>query len=80
MREAVDTDAVPSGEYDAVIDFDAIVRDPSFPTRLLPLYDSGDHLHPNDLRLQDNGRCSRSGPIQERQGQPAIQRWRSWSW
>jgi len=24
------------------------MRDPSHPTRLLPAYDSGDHLHPND--------------------------------
>jgi lysophospholipase L1-like esterase len=33
---------------DGVIDFDAAVRDPSDPTRLLPLYDSGDHIHPSD--------------------------------
>jgi lysophospholipase L1-like esterase len=32
---------------DAVIDFDRVLRDPSRPTRLLPMYDSGDHLHPN---------------------------------
>jgi lysophospholipase L1-like esterase len=32
---------------DAVIDFDAAVRDPAAPDRLLPAYDSGDHLHPN---------------------------------
>jgi lysophospholipase L1-like esterase len=31
-----------------VIDFDAVTRDPSFPSRLLPLYDSGDHLHPSN--------------------------------
>lgn len=37
-----------SGEFDAVIDFDEVVRDPSHPTRLLPAYDSGDHLHVND--------------------------------
>ncbi len=34
--------------YDGVIDFDAVMRDPSHPTKLLPQYDSGDHLHPND--------------------------------
>lgn len=32
--------------YDAVIDFDAITRDPAQPTKFLPAYDSGDHLHP----------------------------------
>jgi lysophospholipase L1-like esterase len=37
-----------SKAYDAVIDFDRVVRDPAQPTRLLPAYDSGDHLHPND--------------------------------
>jgi lysophospholipase L1-like esterase len=37
-----------SGASDGVIDFDKIMRDLSHPTRLLPLYDSGDHLHPND--------------------------------
>ena len=30
------------------LDFDAVVRDPSQPTRIRPDYDSGDHLHPND--------------------------------
>jgi hypothetical protein len=34
--------------FDAVIDFDRAIRDPSHPTRMLPAYDSGDHLHPND--------------------------------
>jgi len=33
--------------FDAVIDFDAITRDPEHPERLLPAYDSGDHLHPS---------------------------------
>lgn len=37
-----------SKAYDAVIDFDAVTRDPSHPTRLIPALDSGDHLHPND--------------------------------
>ena len=49
MRQAVNAWIRTGGEYDAVIDFDEVVRDPTVPTRLLPLYDSGDHLHPNDL-------------------------------
>ncbi|MEV0900147.1 SGNH/GDSL hydrolase family protein [Actinoplanes sp. NPDC049802] len=36
------------GEYDAVIDFDAVMRDPRNPRRLNPRYDCGDGLHPND--------------------------------
>ena len=43
--------------YDAVIDFDAILRDPSADGRLLPLYDSGDHLHPNDAGYEAMGRA-----------------------
>ena len=36
------------GEYDGVIDFDAAVRDPAAPTKLLADYASSDLLHPND--------------------------------
>jgi len=35
-------------EIDGVADFDAAIRDPNHPARLLAAYDSGDHLHPND--------------------------------
>lgn len=38
--------------FDGIIDFDSVLRDPSNPEKLLPAYDSGDHLHPNDLGLQ----------------------------
>nr|WP_229924986.1 GDSL-type esterase/lipase family protein [Streptomyces sulfonofaciens] len=36
------------GGFDAVLDFDRVLRDPAHPARLLPAYDSGDHLHPGD--------------------------------
>ena len=36
------------GAYDGVIDFDAAVRDPNTPSKLLAEYDSSDHLHPSD--------------------------------
>jgi lysophospholipase L1-like esterase len=35
-------------EYDAIVDFDAVIRDPENPTKMLPRFDSGDHLHPSD--------------------------------
>jgi lysophospholipase L1-like esterase len=35
------------GHFDAAIDFDKITRDPEHPDRLLPAFDSGDHLHPS---------------------------------
>jgi len=41
-----------SGEFDAVADIEAALRDPQDPARILPLYDSGDHLHPNDAGYQ----------------------------
>ena len=48
VRQAVNRWIRESGEFDAVIDFDAVTRDPTHPARLLPAYDSGDHLHPGD--------------------------------
>ncbi|MFK0286019.1 SGNH/GDSL hydrolase family protein [Streptomyces sp. NPDC090499] len=41
-----------SGEFDAVADFDRILRSPYDQARLLPFLDSGDHLHPNDKGMQ----------------------------
>ena len=44
-----------SREFDAVLDFDALLRDPAAPQRLLPSLDSGDHLHPNNAGYQAMG-------------------------
>lgn len=46
-RQAINRWIRAAGDFDAVIDFDQITRDPSHPDRLLPTYDSGDHLHPS---------------------------------
>ena len=48
VRQAVNAWIRSGGAYDAVIDFDAVTRDPDAPTRLLPAYDAGDGLHPSD--------------------------------
>ena len=48
VRQAVNRWIRSSGAFDAVVDFDQVLRDPTHPARLLPGYDSGDHLHPND--------------------------------
>lgn len=48
VREKINDWILNSKEFDGVVDFDAAVRDPSHPTRILPAYDSGDHIHPND--------------------------------
>ncbi|MDE3720148.1 SGNH/GDSL hydrolase family protein [Nocardiopsis sp. N85] len=41
-----------SSPFDGVWDFDAVLRDPEDPARLLPAYDSGDHIHPGDAGLR----------------------------
>lgn len=43
-------------ELDAVIDFDAALRQPEHPERLAPPYDSGDHLHPSSAGYAEMGR------------------------
>ncbi len=45
------------GHFDAVIDFDRVLRAPSQPDRLLPAYDCGDHLHPSPAGYGALGRA-----------------------
>ena len=52
IREAVNEWIRTSGEFDAVVDFDQATRDPADPQMFRPAYDSGDHLHPNDVGYQ----------------------------
>ncbi len=46
-RQSVNQWIRTPGHFDAVLDFDAAVRDPAHPDQLLPAFDSGDHLHPS---------------------------------
>ena len=55
VRQKVNEWIRSSKEFDGVIDFDQIVRDPSHPTRVNPAFDSGDHLHPNDAGCAAEG-------------------------
>jgi lysophospholipase L1-like esterase len=48
IRQAVNRWIRTGNAYDAVIDFDAVVRDASRPGRLRAEFDPGDHVHPND--------------------------------
>ncbi|MFJ9584218.1 SGNH/GDSL hydrolase family protein [Streptomyces acidicola] len=50
-RSAVNAWIRGAEEFDGVLDFDAVLRDPERPSRMLPVYDSGDHLHPGDAGL-----------------------------
>ncbi len=46
-RQAVNAWIRMPGHFDALVDLDQLTRDPAHPDRLLPQYDSGDHLHPS---------------------------------
>ncbi|WP_394617962.1 SGNH/GDSL hydrolase family protein [Lentzea sp. JNUCC 0626] len=48
VRQAVNSFIRTSRDFDAVVDFDAVIRDPADPQRIRPDYDQGDHLHPGD--------------------------------
>jgi lysophospholipase L1-like esterase len=48
-RKAVNQWIRTSHAFDAVIDFEAVVKDPANPNKMRADYDSGDHLHPNDV-------------------------------
>lgn len=52
VRQAVNQWIRTSGAFDALVDFDALLRDPAHPARLLPAFDSGDHLHPGDAGFE----------------------------
>jgi lysophospholipase L1-like esterase len=54
-RQALNQWIRTGGAYDAVIDFDQVTRDPAAPTKFLPAYDSGDHLHPGDAGYKAMG-------------------------
>ena len=46
-RQALNAWIRESKEYDEVLDFDAVLRDPLKPTKSKVEFDSGDHLHPS---------------------------------
>jgi len=52
VRQAVNQWLRTSNAYDGLIDFESALKDPANPTKFLPKYDSGDHLHPSDLGYQ----------------------------
>ncbi|MBC7807065.1 MAG: SGNH/GDSL hydrolase family protein, partial [Akkermansiaceae bacterium] len=45
-RQAINAWVRSGGEFDAVIDFDAVLRDAKDPSRLSARAESPDHLHP----------------------------------
>ncbi|MEU4288644.1 SGNH/GDSL hydrolase family protein [Kribbella sp. NPDC026596] len=51
-RQAVNSYLRSSHEFDGVLDFDKVLRDPAAPSKLRAELDSGDHIHPNDTGYQ----------------------------
>jgi len=54
-RQAVNNWIRTSGAFDGIIDFERVLADPTHPTAIVPAYDSGDHLHPNDAGYKAMG-------------------------
>ena len=52
VRRAVNDWMRAGGEFDGLLDTDLALRNPASPARILPAYDSGDHLHPNNAGHQ----------------------------
>jgi len=48
IRMAVNQWIRSAGAFDAVVDFEAVTRDPQHPKQFRPGFNNGDHLHPND--------------------------------
>lgn len=48
LRQEVNRWIRTSGAFDTIVDFDALLRDPTHPSRLAAPFDSGDHLHPGE--------------------------------
>jgi len=51
-RTAVNTFLRGTHEFDGLLDFDAVLRDPAHPSKIRPEFDFGDHIHPNDAGNQ----------------------------
>lgn len=52
LRQEVNHWIRNEANFDSVLDFDSLLRDPGNSKRLQPFYDSGDHLHPGDAGYQ----------------------------
>ncbi len=48
IRQAVNQWIRTSGRFDAIVDFDAVIRDPNHLAKMRAEFDPGDHIHPND--------------------------------
>lgn len=70
LRRALNDWIRHAGVFDAVIDVDALWRDPAHPARLDPALDSGDHLHPGDAGYR---RMAEAIDLEALLGEPAVE-------
>ncbi|KUN05853.1 G-D-S-L family lipolytic protein [Streptomyces yokosukanensis] len=52
VRQEVNRFLRTGRDFDAVTDFDRVLRSPDDPERIRPAYDGGDHLHPGDRGMR----------------------------
>jgi lysophospholipase L1-like esterase len=69
LRRALNEWIRSANAFDGVVDFDAVLRDPSHPSRLDPALDSGDHLHPGDAGYR---RMAEAIDLQALLGEPTV--------
>lgn len=61
VRQKVNHWILTSGAFDGTIDFAKVVANPSNSEELNPIYDSGDHLHPNNAGYKAMGNAVNLG-------------------
>ena len=55
VRQALNQWIRTTSQIDGIIDFDKATQDPANPAMVLPAFDHGDHLHPNDAGYKSMG-------------------------
>lgn len=69
MRQQLNGWIRTAGLFDAVVDFDALLRDPRRPQRMRVEFDSGDHLHPGDAGYRAMAAAIDIAPMLKEEGQ-----------
>ena len=55
LQRAAELSERSGGAFDALVDFDAVVRDPKNPKQIRAEFNISDHLHPNDAGYKAMG-------------------------
>lgn len=65
VRQGINNWLRSANEFDTLLDWDQVLRDPAAPTRLRSAYNSGDWLHPNDVGYQAMANAIPLGELQQ---------------